>query len=167
MESRAAIAILALFALACSLELDWRDLRSAEGGFSALMPSKPRYEVRALDGTPSVTMHLWSAHAANSVFGVGYVEYRAADGGVLDRTRDALVRNIRGRVLEDVPVAQAGLTGRAVVAESGDLLLRARLLVSGTRLYQLVVLGRRAHVTDADAEFFLSSFHPLKPAAAE
>ncbi|MGB5082163.1 MAG: hypothetical protein WBO23_15640 [Burkholderiales bacterium] len=167
MESRAAIAILALFALACSPELDWRDLRSAEGDFSALMPSKPRYEVRALEGTPPVTMHLWSARAANSLFGVGYVDYPVADGRVLERTRDALVGNIRGRLLEDVPVAQAGLRGRAFVAEGGDSLLRTRLLVSGTRLYQLVVLGRGASVSDADAEFFLSSFHPLKPAAAE
>jgi hypothetical protein len=112
-------------------------------------------------------MHLWSAQAANSVFGVGYVDYPVADRRALDRTRDALVGNIRGRLLEDGPVVQAGLSGRAFVAEGGDSLLRARLLVSGRRLYQLVVLGRRTYVTDADAEFFQSSFHLLEPAAAE
>jgi hypothetical protein len=166
-RSRAVIAFVALLALGCSPELDWRELRSTEGGFSALMPARPRYEVRRLSGASAVAMHLWSARAAKSVFGVGYADYIAAvDLRTLDDTRDALVRNIGGRLLEERPIEQIGLTGREFVAESRDVLLRARLLVSGARLYQLAVLGERNAVAAADIELFLSSFRPAARAPA-
>jgi hypothetical protein len=153
--------LIALLAFACSLELDWRELKSTEGGFAALMPAKPRYEARVLGGAPTVTMHLWSARAANSVFGVGYADYPAVDAATLDSTRDALAKNIGGRVLEERPLVQNGFSGREFVAESGATRLRARLLVSGTRLYQLAVLGEPNAVAAADVDLFLSSFQPL------
>ena len=161
MRLRKASLLAALLALACSLELDWRELRSTEGGFAALMPAKPRHEVRALGGAPAVTMHLWSARAANSVFGVGYADYPEIDSATLDSTRDALVKNIGGRLLEENPLVQTGLPGREFVAEGGTTRLRARLLVSGKRLYQLAVLGERNAVAAADIDLFLSSFQPL------
>ena len=152
--------LVALLVLACSPDLDWRELKSADGGFEAVLPAKLRYEVRTL-GAPAVTMHLWSARAANSVFGVGYADYPAVDAALLDGTRDALVKNIGGRVLEEKPLLHKGLPGREFVAESGATRLRARLLVSGKRLYQLAVLGERDAVAAADVELFLSSFRPL------
>jgi hypothetical protein len=160
-RSRKASFLVALLVLACSLELDWRELKSTEGGFTALMPAKPRYEARALGGAPAVTMHLWSARAASTVFGVGYADYPGLDDAALDRIRDALVKNIGGRVLGEKPLVQRGLPGRDFVAESGATRLRARLLVSGKRLYQLAVLGERDAVADADIELFLVSFQPL------
>lgn len=166
MNFRAVIPVIALLALsACSPEFDWRELNSTEGGFSALIPAKPRYEERSLANAAGVTMHLWSARAAGSLFGIGYADYPAADARLLDATRDALVANIRGRILEERPIAQHGLEGRELTAASGDIVLKARLLTSGARLYQIVVLGRAnalGHAA-ADVDLFLSS---LRPAAA-
>ena len=164
MRSRTVIAVVALLCLACSPELDWRELRSNEGRFTALMPAKPRYEARPLAGAPAVVMHLWSAHAAKSIFGVGYADYPEAGSRVRDATRDALLNNIRGRLLEEKPLIQSGLAGRELVAEAGDTALQARLFVSGSRLYQVVVLGGRNAISAADLELFLSSFRPLAPA---
>jgi hypothetical protein len=162
-RSRAIAAVVALLCIACSPELDWRELKSDEGRFTALMPAKPRYEARPLTGAPTVVMHLWSAHAAKSIFGVGYADYPEADARVLDATRDALLNNIRGRLLEEKPLTQGGLAGRALVAEAGDTALRARLFVSGSRLYQIAVLGGKNAISTADLELFLSSFRPLAP----
>ncbi len=164
MRSRALIAVVALLCLACSPELDWRELRSNEGRFTALMPAKPRYEERPLAGPPVVVMHLWSAHAAKSIFGVGYADYPEVDTRVLDTTRDALLNNIRGRLLEEKPLIQSGLAGRELVAEAGDTALQARLFVSGPRLYQIVVLGGKNAISAADLDLFLTSFRPLAPA---
>lgn len=164
MESRTVIAFIALFALsACAPEFDWRELNSNEGGFSALMPAKPRYEERSLADAPGVTMHLWSAHAAKSVFGVGYADYPVADTRLLDATRDALVANIRGRLLEERAIASNGLVGLELTAESDDRVLQARLLLSGSRLFQLVVLGPKNDLRNAaaDVDLFLSSLRPL------
>jgi len=126
------------------------------------MPAKPRYEKRPLAGAPSVIMHLWSGRAGESVFGVGYADYPAADARVVDATRDALVANIRGNVTEEKPIVQHGLRGRELTAEGGDIVLKARLFTSGPRLYEVVVIGRRRAVKDAAAEIdlFLSSFQP-------
>jgi hypothetical protein len=164
-RSRTAVAVVALLCLACSPELDWRELKSIEGGFTALMPSKPRYEARPLAGSPAVTMHLWSAHAAKSLFGIGYADYPAVDPRTLDATRDALIDNIRGRLLEEKPLVQGGLSGRALVAESGEAVLRVRLLVSGSRVYQLAVLGGKNAIAAPDLDLFWFSFRPLGPAS--
>jgi hypothetical protein len=106
-------------------------------------------------------MHLWSARAADSVFAIGYADYPAVDVRTLDSTRDALVKNIGGRTLEERPLVQIGLVGREIVAESGETLLTARLLVSGARLYQVAVLGKKNAVAAADLDLFLTSFQPL------
>lgn len=161
MRLRKASFLIALLVLACSPELDWRVLTSAEGGFTALIPAKPRYEARTLGGDRAVTMHLWSARAANCVFGIGYADHPAVNTAILDGTRDALAKNIGGRVLEEKPLLHKGLPGREFVAESGTMRLRAHLLVARNRLYQLAVLGERDAVAAADVELFLSSFRPL------
>lgn len=163
-SARTVIAVVALFALsACTPEFDWRELTSNDGGFSVLMPSKPRYEERSLADAPGVTMHLWSAHAAKSVFGVGYADYPVAGTRLLDATRDALVANIRGRLLEEKPITSNGLAGLELTAESDDRVLQARLLLSGTRLFQLVALGPKKDLRNAaeEVDLFLSSLRPL------
>jgi hypothetical protein len=160
---RAAAILAALGLLACSHELDWREIRSAEGGFTALVPGKPRYETRTLSGG-AVTMHLWSVQAGNSLFGVGYADYPAADAGILDATRNALVANIQGNLIRESPLLRNGLAGRALVAEAGDTVLRAQLLISGKRLYQLAVLGPRNALSPADVDLFFFSFSPQNTA---
>jgi hypothetical protein len=155
---RKASLLVALLALACSSELDWRELRSTEGGFVALMPAKPRYEVPTL-GAPAVTMHLWSARAANSIFGVGYGDYPRVDAATLDSTQDVLVKNIGGRVLEEKPLLQGGLPGREFVAESGATAQGAPV-VSGN-----ACTSSRSSASGtpaaADIDLFLSSFQLL------
>jgi len=162
-KSRARVALVALLVLACTPELDWRELKSAEGGFVAMLPGKPQYETRTLGGTPALTMHLWSVRAADSVFGVGYADYPALDEETLDKIRDGLARNLGGRVVEEQRLLAAGLTGREFTAANGSKILRARLLIGGTRLYQLALIGEGNAVPAADADLFLSSFRPLAP----
>jgi hypothetical protein len=162
-----AVAIcVALGLLACSRELDWREIKSDEGRFTAMVPGKPRYETRALSGGSggaAATMHLWSAQARKSVFGVGYADYPAGNGGILDSTQSALVANIHGNLLEESRILRNGLAGRALVAQGGDTVLRAQLWVSGRRLYQLAVLGPGNDLSAADVELFFSSFSPRNP----
>jgi hypothetical protein len=160
-DLRLAVATLALLLVACTPGLDWRELKSAEGHFSAVMPGKMLFEARPLSGAPGVTMYLWSARAGNSLFGVGYADYPAADAGILERTRDALIANLRGRVIEDTPLRRNGFVGRTLVAEAGDTALRAQWLIAGGRLYQLAVLGPKTAIAAADLDLFFSSFRPL------
>lgn len=167
MRSRSPIALLALFVAACSPELNWRELKSTEGGFVAMMPGKPLYEARTLAGTPAVAMHLWSARAANSVFGVGYADYPVLDEGTLDGIRDALIKNLGGHLLEERSLFLAEFSGREFAAAGANKTLRVRLLVRGRRLYQLAVLGDENAMSEVEMEPFFSSFQARAPQIAK
>jgi hypothetical protein len=159
MRLRVAAILVVPLLLACSPELDWRELKSSEGRFTALMPARPRYEMRTFSGAV-VAMHLWSAQAGKSVFGIGYADYPAENAFILDATRNALVGNIQGNLIEETPLLKSGLAGRALTAEAGDTVLQAQLLMSGNRLYQIVVLGPRNALNPADVDLFFVSFRP-------
>ena len=162
MAARAAFLFLALAALGgCAPELDWRELKSDEGRFTAAMPAKLRYETQPLAGAGGITMHLWSAQAADSVFGVGYADHPGADQNLVERTAARLARNISGRITQrrDVNLGEraAGLEFTAE-GDAPERVLQARVLRSGTRLYQQVVIFPVGRLTPADLEIFFSSF---------
>ena len=170
MAGRAAFLVLALTALgACAPELDWRELKSDEGRFTTAMPARLRYETQPLAGAAGVTMHLWSAQAADSVFGVGYADHSGADPDLVERTAAGLARNISGRITQrrDIKLGEraAGLefTAEAFTAEGDapERLLQARVLRAGERLYQQVVISPRGRLAPADLELFFSSFRLL------
>ena len=107
-------------------------------------------------------MHLWSAKAADTVFGVGYADLHATDAETLPVLRDALARNVQGKIVSERAVSANGIAGKEFVVEGlvGDApaLLRARLLVSGLRVYQLAAVGRAGAVPAEDLETFFDSF---------
>jgi hypothetical protein len=152
------VLLLALFlAAACSPELNWRELRSEEGGFVAVLPGKPRFEEREISGEPGVVLHFWSSEASGAVFGVGYADYPASRRVPVEQTRDALAGNIRGRIVEDKELAPGSAKGREFRAENADTFLAARLLASGSRLYQIAVVSRKDGIAPTDVELFLDS----------
>jgi hypothetical protein len=148
---------------ACSPELDWRELRSEKGRFVAMLPGKPNFAERELSGEKGVVMHLWSARAGDAVFGIGYADYPSADPAIIERTRNALAANIRGRIVEDKELSQGLAKGREFRAEGPEATLTGRLLMADSRLYQIAVLGRKESVNPSDVEVFLSSLR-LVPA---
>src|ERR1700674_2912454 len=110
------------------------------------MPAKLRYETQPLSGAGGVTMHLWSAQAADSVFGVGYADHPGADPNLVERTAAGLARNISGRITQrrDMNMGEraAGLEFTAEGDAPGRV-LQARVLRAGERLYQQVVISPR------------------------
>ena len=158
---------LALLLCSCYLELDWREYASVEGRYAVLLPGKPREEARSV-GTNlgTVTMHMTAASAADWRFGVAWADYPEAAAReperLIDTQRDALLRNIAGRVLAEKPAPLNGRPGRLVAAEgkSGDavIALHARFVLDGTRLYQVAATGARGGVDQAGIETFLASF---------
>jgi hypothetical protein len=152
------LAALGLVAAACSPELDWRELRSEEGRFVALLPGKPRLEERELSGSRDAVMHMWTARAGGAVYGVGYRDAPDAGPGLVVRTRDALVRNIGGRLIADEEVFEGPLQGREFRAEGANAALVARVLAGDGRLYQLAVVGKAPDMDANGVETFFSSF---------
>lgn len=160
--------VIALLLAACTPELDWREYRPPEGGFSVLLPQKPGQSVREL-ATPAgkITMRMFSVRLGADVMAAGFADFPTPPGQLLvDAMRDVLVGNIAGRIQSERPVEVVGGTGREFSAigtlgrgastEAG--LMRARLIVRNSRYYQLVWLGTRSGVGEADVDLFLGSF---------
>jgi hypothetical protein len=155
---------------ACSPALDWREYRPPEGGFAVLLPQKPGQSRRSLD-TPAgvVVMYMYASRVGEHVLAAGFADFAAPpDAVLLDAMRDALLRNIVGRIESERAVEAGGFTGREIVARgtlgSGERaapgMLRARLLVRGNRYVQLISIGTAGGLGDADVDMFLTSFKP-------
>jgi hypothetical protein len=155
--------LLAVALCGCHAELDWREVAPHEGGFSVLLPARAHEASRPLAGFKGdPVMHLWSAKAADTLFGAGYVDFDATDARMLAAIRDALVRNIGGKIVAERAVKTGVTEGVEFVAEgsisNAPAVLHGRVLVSARRVYQLAVIGPAHSVTAADREMFLESF---------
>lgn len=155
--------------LGCFAELDWRELRSAAGGFSVLFPARPLEASRPVAGAVEAVMHQWSCKAAGSVWAVAYLDLtesaRRAPAQAVIRLRDALLANIDGRVLaeralrlEDAAGVETRARGRSAGAE---VELNVRILARGRRLYQLAVLGAPGAAGEEGLRTFFDSFRLL------
>jgi hypothetical protein len=152
------LATFALLAAGCSPELDWRELRSEDGRFVAVLPGRPHLDERELAGQPGTVMHLWTARAGGAVYGVGYLDQATANPALVARTRDALVANIAGHLVRDKEITQDSASGREFTAEGAEATLVARVLVADRRLYQVAVVGKKGNMNAIGIETFFSSF---------
>ena len=160
--------VFALLLAACTPALDWREYRPPEGGFSVLLPQKPGQSIRELS-TPAgnITMRMISVRLGMDVLAAGFADFPAPPGQVLvDAMRDVLVENIGGRIQSERSIDVVGGTGREFSATGtlgrGDSaqthIMRARLIVRDRRYYQLIWLGTRSGMAEADIDLFLGSF---------
>ena len=149
--------------------MDWRELRSDEGRFTAWLPGRFSLESRTLSGfaaTP-VPMRQWSAKAKESVFAVGYADFERIGPSTLIEMSDALVRNVSGSAAARRNVSASGMQGIETVASGRaggvPVSLHLRVYARGSRLYQLAVLGKPDDVSQAELETFFGSFRLIEP----
>ncbi len=163
----------ALALVACTPELDWRELSAPEGGFVVLLPGKAQRESRTFNtAAGTLTMIMYACSLKQGTMGVAYTDYPATQAGTeqmrehLNTARDALLRNIGAGAHTEEEVAIAGLRGRQVYAEgragSPGAVLKARFVVTGNRLYQIAYVGTRDSLAMADIDMFLTSFKLLR-----
>jgi hypothetical protein len=155
--------LLTLLLASCYADLDWREVAPNDGGFSVLMPARAHEQSGPLAGiSGGPTMHLWSAKASETVFGAGYIDIRNPDHALLAQLRDALVRNIDGRILTERSISGASLQGMDIVADGmiGDAKasLRARFVISGDRVYQIAMIGPPGAIPPAGQDMYFDSF---------
>jgi len=166
---RAGVMAVALLVAACYPELDWREVASADGGYTLLMPARPEHARReVVVGGVALAMSMASVRRDGMTFGAAYADIPAGSGrhaGLLAAVRDALVRNIEGRITSDREVTIGGAAGHEFYAEGNvggrPMRLAARLLIAGHRFYQVVVVGQSDRLANADVDLYLGSFRLL------
>jgi len=167
--SRWLAATLALLVAACYPELDWREVTSARGGYAVLMPAAPEEMTREVAmGGVTLVMSMTSVRKEGMAFGAAYADIPSGsvrNADLLGAARDALVRNIAGRIEADRAISVGNAAGREFYAEGSidgrALRLAARVLVAGHRFYQVAYIGQANRVAQADVELFLGSFRLL------
>jgi hypothetical protein len=166
---RRALALLLLASVvACYPEFNWRELNSPEGRFAVLLPGKSKRDTRpVLLGGVEAKMHMHAVQVSGMAFGVGYVDLPQGTDAMRAVTegRDALVRNIAGRITAERDIELQGARGvefeAAGTADGEPMRLAARVLPAGGRFYQIVFIGRAAHAVRVDIALFLESFRLL------
>jgi hypothetical protein len=151
---------------ACYPELDWREVTSATGGYTVLMPARPETVQREVKvGGVALMMSMTSVHREGMAFGAAYADIpraNARDAELLAAARDALVRNIGGRIASTREVTIDGAAGQEFRADGmaggHPMRLAARVLIGDTRFYQVAYVGRTGSLPEADVNVFLGSF---------
>lgn len=166
------VAVASLWLLAgCYAELDWREVVSSEGKFKVLLPAKPAHTERVVElaGVP-LRMQMLSVQREGLAFGVGYVSLPspAVALAVAEAAREALLRNIDGRIVSEqrIELRGAAAGGRELIAQGTvdgtPMVLAARLIASRERFYQVVFIGRRDRAEKVDVSLYLGSFALLE-----
>ena len=165
---------LALLCAACSPKYDWREIRSPEAGWTAMLPGKQAAATRDITlGDMPVKMAMQGARVDDTAFTVASAalpDAQPATGArALAAMREALVRNIGGREtaasevtapLIDASGRRIGQTPGVQVAAAGQVRGRpatmiARLYVHRARAVQALVVGPEIDREQAD-QFFES-----------
>lgn len=147
----------------CSPTYNWRDYTSSDGSFRVMFPAKPATHTRGIDlGGIKVDMTMTAAEVEGTTFAVGTAV--APDAALAQATlpgmRQALLRNI-GATDSAAPAAGATLDVDAVgKGNGGPVRLVGRFVAKGSRMYQVIVVGKPGAMPPEHTEQFLSSFKP-------
>lgn len=174
MHPRAAVASLAAaVGVACSPELNWREVKLAQTRAAALFPCRPSAQTRqvAVAGS-SVPWSLHACSAAGLTFAIGNADL--GDTARVEPALDQLLASARANlgVRGDAAAAEATVPGASAARPARRVLLNGQrrdgatlvehllLFADGARVYQATVIGPKS---DAEAaEVFFGSIR-LKP----
>lgn len=139
--------------------LPWRFVTPEGSTFAVEMPGDPQERVGLLN-TPlgRVDLRRLEAAAAGRTFFVQSCDLPTIGGTAtakLDAARDHVLRETKGRLLEETGLTLDSSEGRAVAVAVGDRTMWMRTYVDGSRIYQIGVVGTGTPTAD-DRRFFAS-----------
>lgn len=175
----ATAALAAILLAACAPEYNWREVRSPEHGYLAMLPGKPASMTRRiLLGEVEVPMSMQGARAGENSFTVAVAELPDAEPATREAARSAMragmLRNIAGteRAARNATVQVVDASGAAVgrepalrieaegSAQGKPMRMFAGFAARGSRAYQWVVLGPQPD--PEQARTFLDSFRLVR-----
>jgi len=169
----AAVAVLAISALApasgAAQARQWKEYRSAEGGFTVLLPGQPALDTKSTNtDLGPIVMHTFMCSTDNLYCSVVY--YDVPPG--VHKSSDQLLEDtcngfVQGAKLTEKAERRAididGYPGRELIGESpdGTFLLMARYYHVKNRIYLVMVGSAIAEASSPEVGRFLDSFRLL------
>lgn len=151
-------------------KVEYQQFASSAGKYKVLFPGPVKTETTQVK-TPvdTRTLTLDSVSLPGGVlFVVTFIDVpedaaKAPAGPRLDKIRDAN-KGTDGQVLSEknLEIGPDKLPGRDVVIQKPGTALRNRVIISGQRLYQVMLQGSREFVTSQTADRFFDSFEVTK-----
>ncbi|MBX9579778.1 MAG: hypothetical protein K2X87_05665 [Gemmataceae bacterium] len=148
---------------------EFKPFASSAGRYKVLFPGPVKTEtteVKTPAGTATVTLD--AVKAGGVTFLVSFVDVpdsvaQQPPGPRLDKVRDAQ-KGADGAVLADkeLTVGDEKYPARDVLVGKPDGTLRVRIVIAGSRLYQVMARGPKEAVTGADADRYFGSFEVTK-----
>ncbi len=147
----------------------WKSFTSKEGRFSVLMPGKPQQQKQAARaGEKSIEVHIFSAApAVDRIVYVTYTDHPKADvegkeEAFVEGTSKGNVATFKGKLVSDrkLTLGKGKHPGRDILVEMPDKKqqYRARIVLAGNRLYQVVAMGSAEFVKGKQADEYFESF---------
>ena len=150
----------------------WKVTKSAQGEYSVDLPGKPiekRRTLKAEGGSVSLTAS--SSRVGASTFGVAFGDLgKVGPEAALEAAGEELAATSRGEVKEAAEASMGGGPGKELRIEvpgkvvAGGAVTRARILIVGGRLYEVVATvptAKEAEMAEDVGRFF-DSFTPSK-----
>ena len=154
------------FAAVAQQPVQWSKLDSPEGRFRALTPSKAELTVSETPG--GVTIQTFSSSNDMGTFMISYADYPNAptspahEQTVLDKVRDGVLKGAQAALVSETKLTLNGYPGREMQArkiiDGAEVIFNWRLLLVGTRLYQLAVGTTKADSESPEIKKFFLSF---------
>lgn len=140
--------------------------RSEEGRFSVLFPGEPKKNIKLLNTIAGkIDLVMYTAGSKKSGFVVGYADYPEEavkdpePQKMLDGARDGALSNVRGELVDETVLDFQGYPARELeidVPRRGTV--RARLIIVGNRLYQMMVISPSDNILYEKGTEFFDSF---------
>ena len=147
-------------------------LNSKEGRFTAVFPAEPKFTKENLKTSAGyfVDQFQWLLDQDAVAWLVIYGDYPAAEVKRLgsetmyDNGMRGSVEAVKGTMIRSESINHSGVRGRDSLVDipADKMILRQRLFVVGSRLYQNIYVGPSGSERDANVEAFLNAFQMRK-----
>ena len=142
----------------------WKEVRSSEGGFTAVFPADPKIKTEPPDLSGGVA-NVYLVDLGKTAYEVSYTDYqpgtfagRSVDA-IFNLARDDLVKGQPVKLLADRKITLGDRPGREVVFADQDGYTQVyRFFVVKDRIYAVVAGGPAGSEKSPEAKRFLESF---------
>ena len=159
--------LIAIVLSGCGREVGWREFRSEEGAFTIMMPGRPEEQSqKTATAFGTIESYVFLVEYQGVGYLVNYADYPqelvqdSPEDVILDGVSLGVVAQSGGTLISTAAIRLGEYTGRELEINSptGDSVLKVRIYLVGTRIFQLSVVSDLGVNNSEDLAQFFNSF---------
>jgi hypothetical protein len=148
-----------------NLPTGWQEIRSSSGRFVAAMP-QPFTEKKRIMQSPAGPIEDYQyLYETTVTYSITYSDFtneqlkKVSLEKVIDSGREAILIDVKGKLLSEKKIELEGRTGREIVISVPPERLIVRYYIDGPRLYSVLFAGPNADASSNEGRAYFGSFH--------